>query len=617
MDKLPVDMKKPHNQDLCSMCNKLGRKCTGIVEEDVSDDEKTKSNETAHRVIRKDGFEFKVRGGIVGTPGRGGGRGGGVSGRGFGENGGFGGGYSDDGFDAGKFYGDGAILFVGGLPYVSQEEVRNFLQEKIPNAQSVRVPMEQYEIGKIRGFAYVQLGSDADLTTVIDQVSNLKMGDKVLRIYESKSREGRRLFGGGFGDGNYGDYFGSGNAELGFDGNRRSNRAGGTLYVGGIPLGTSEVEVRDFLEDNIPNVDYVRVPFDIETKEIKGIAFVELLMHADITNVAMRIQGLKMDGKILTIKDARPAREEILTRDLTRNRRGYYRGRGGRGGFMNRSSLRYRQNTGSSGFEDVQTRSINDAFLVVHGLPVLNSTNGYSKEDVQDFLLDVIPHAEDVRIVTKMGGNGFFEPRAWVRLKTGTRAENVLRQVDGLRFGGRYLEIDQSMITWDVFESIDCMSYDEDYYNHHVENEFAGRRFTSGGGRGRGFSRSVSRGGTFSGRDRRPDSKTLFGHLQSYMTSLRDRSSRDLESDSIDSDDSTENLAVGFSGLSVNDRSTNVRKPVRSTRINSVSSARSLRSNSGSGFGRDTNDNFTGNRGGNENDDSDYEPDNDPERYHW
>ena len=47
MDKLPVDMKKPHNQDLCSMCNKLGRKCTGIVEEDVSDDEKTKSTKAS------------------------------------------------------------------------------------------------------------------------------------------------------------------------------------------------------------------------------------------------------------------------------------------------------------------------------------------------------------------------------------------------------------------------------------------------------------------------------------------------------------------------------------------------------------------------------------------
>ena len=93
--------------------------------------------------------------------------------------------------------------------------------------------------------------------------------------------------------------------------------------------------------------------------------------------------------------------------------------------------------------------------------------------------------------------------------------------------------------------------------------------------------------------------------------------------DSTESDDSTENLGVVFSGLGVADRqSTNVHKPARSTRINSVSSARSLRSNSGSGFVRDTNRNFVGDRMGNENDDSssnasDYEPDMDPERYHW
>ena len=528
MDKLPVNMKKPHNQDLCSMCNKLGRKCTGLVEEDVSDEEKNKSNEPANRVIRKDGMEFKVRGG-----------------------------YATGQVVAARDRGNGATLIVSGLPYeVSEEEVRNFLHQKIPDVHRVHVALDGCEIGTIKGYAYVQLRSDVDVTSVIEQVSDLRMRDRLLIV---KPRNREIPFGGGSaGDGNYSGGFGGGNSafDLGSSG-RRVNTAGGILYVGGIPLGASESEVRDFLEEKIPKVDYVRVPVDRETNEIKGIAFVQLLMDANVTNVAMRIQGLKMDGQILTIKDAKPKREEILTRDLSQNRRGFYRGRGGRGGFMNRSGFGCGRYNGSSGFEDVQTRSFHGAFLVVHGLPLMKRTKGICREDVEDFLLDVIPHAEDVRIVTKMGGNGFFEPRAWVRLKAGIHADNVIRQVDDLRFDDRILQIDESMITWDVFESIDGMSDDEDCIGY-------------------------------------------------------------LVIDSTESDDSTENLGVVLSGLDVADRqSTNVRKPARSTRINSVSSARSLRSNSGSGFVRDTNDSFIGNRGGNENDDSDYEPDNDPERYHW
>ena len=533
MDKLPVNMKKPHNQDLCSMCKTLGRKCTGLVEEDVSDEEKNKSDESAHRVIRKDGMEFKVRGG-----------------------------YATGGVVGARDRGNGATLIVSGLPYeVSEEEVRNFLHQKIPDVHRVHVAMDGCEIGTIKGYAYVQLRSDVDVTSVIDQVSDLRMGDRLLIV---KPRDRGIPFGGGsFGDGNYSGGFGGGNSGFGLGSSgRRVNTAGGTLYVGGIPLGASETEVRDFLEEKIPKVDYVRVPIDRDTNEIKGIAFVELLMHANITNVAMRIQGLKMDGQILTIKDAKPKREEILTRDLSQNRRGYYRGRCSRGGLMNRRGFGCGRYTGSSSFEGVQNRGFNGAFLVVHGLPLMKRSRGICREDFEDYLLDVIPHAEDVRIVTKMGGNGFFEPRAWVRLKAGIHADNVIRQVEGLRINGRILQIEESMITWDVFESIGGMSDDEDCIGY-------------------------------------------------------------LVIDSTESDDSTENLGVVFSDLGVSDRqSTNVRKPARSTRINSVSSARSLRSNSGSGFVRDTNGNFVGDRGGNENDDSasnasDYEPDMDPERYHW
>ena len=98
-------------------------------------------------------------------------------------------------------------MFVGSLPFgVSEDEVRTFLQENIPNAQKVRVPMDREKM-EIKGMAFVELGSDADVTSVINQVSNLQMGGRPLKINESKPRISERPprgSRGGFSRGNFG-----------------------------------------------------------------------------------------------------------------------------------------------------------------------------------------------------------------------------------------------------------------------------------------------------------------------------------------------------------------------------------------------------------------------------
>ena len=100
-----------------------------------------------------------------------------------------------------------ATLFVGGLPFgVSEDEVRTFLQENIPNAQKIRVPMDRFE-NSIKGIAFVELGSDADVNVVVNQVSNLQMGGRPLKITESKPRISERPprgSRGGFNRGNFG-----------------------------------------------------------------------------------------------------------------------------------------------------------------------------------------------------------------------------------------------------------------------------------------------------------------------------------------------------------------------------------------------------------------------------
>ena len=124
----------------------------------------------------------------------------------------------------------GATLFVACLPYgVSADDVRKFLQEKIPNAQNVRVPTDRDK--NVKGIAFVELGSDADVTSIINQVSNLEMRGTNLRVNESIPREIGRPFyginrggssGGGFGGGNFG-----GSLTRGYSGGGRGRGYGG------------------------------------------------------------------------------------------------------------------------------------------------------------------------------------------------------------------------------------------------------------------------------------------------------------------------------------------------------------------------------------------------------
>ena len=81
-----------------------------------------------------------------------------------------------------------ATLFVAGLPIgVSEDYVRTFLQEKIPNAKNVRVPINRLS-KSIKGIAFVTLQSDADVNSVINQVSSLQMGGRSLKIKRGRAK---------------------------------------------------------------------------------------------------------------------------------------------------------------------------------------------------------------------------------------------------------------------------------------------------------------------------------------------------------------------------------------------------------------------------------------------
>ena len=152
------------------MCQKLGRKCTGLVEEDVSDEEKNKMDETAHRVIRKDGVEFKIRGSFVGSRA-------GMGARGFG--------CGDNKTDDERKI---STLFVGGIPFeTSEEEVRSFLEEMIPNTNYIRVPIDN-KTNRIKGFALAELLVGENAKTVLDQIEGLQLNGRHLMIREESQK---------------------------------------------------------------------------------------------------------------------------------------------------------------------------------------------------------------------------------------------------------------------------------------------------------------------------------------------------------------------------------------------------------------------------------------------
>jgi RNA recognition motif-containing protein len=100
----------------------------------------------------------------------------------------------------------------------------------------------------------------------------------------------------------------------------------GKLYVGNLSFSVSDAQLSDlFTGANIP-VESIRVVRDMDTGRSRGFAFVELPPEGDLANAIKEMNGKVLDGRPLTVTEARPQKK----RDF-----GGPRGGGG-GGFGNR-----------------------------------------------------------------------------------------------------------------------------------------------------------------------------------------------------------------------------------------------------------------------------------------
>ena len=97
----------------------------------------------------------------------------------------------------------GRKLYVGNLPYTASEQDLQDLFSQAGAVDSVNV-MRDMATGRARGFAFVEMGSDADAQKAIDQFNNTDFGGRNLTVNEARpktSAGGGGGYGGGGGGG--------------------------------------------------------------------------------------------------------------------------------------------------------------------------------------------------------------------------------------------------------------------------------------------------------------------------------------------------------------------------------------------------------------------------------
>ncbi len=110
-------------------------------------------------------------------------------------------------------------LYVGNLSFNTSNQDLNDLFGAIGTVESTNI-IEDRETGRSRGFAFVEMSSQAEGETAIAQLNGKEVDGRELKVNEAKPQENRGGFGGGRGGGGGG-------------GGRGGNRGGGGGGYGG------------------------------------------------------------------------------------------------------------------------------------------------------------------------------------------------------------------------------------------------------------------------------------------------------------------------------------------------------------------------------------------------
>src|SRR4029077_195470 len=110
----------------------------------------------------------------------------------------------------------GTRLYVGNLSYnVTEPELRDVFAEGGRNVVEVKIVLDR-DTGRPRGFAFVEMGSDAEASTAIETLSGRQIQGRPISVSEARERAPRSGGGGGFGGGGGGGYGGGGGGGGGY-----------------------------------------------------------------------------------------------------------------------------------------------------------------------------------------------------------------------------------------------------------------------------------------------------------------------------------------------------------------------------------------------------------------
>jgi len=121
-------------------------------------------------------------------------------------------------------------LYVGNLAFHTTSQELQDLFGQVGTVESAQI-IEDRDTGQSKGFAFVEMSSDEEAASAIDQFNGKEVGGRMLKVNEARPRENRgggggRGFSGGGGNrggGGYGGNRGGGGGNRGGGGgNRRS-----------------------------------------------------------------------------------------------------------------------------------------------------------------------------------------------------------------------------------------------------------------------------------------------------------------------------------------------------------------------------------------------------------
>jgi len=93
----------------------------------------------------------------------------------------------------------GTRLYVGNLPYSADEEqLKTLFSEEGRQVTEVRIVTDR-DTGRPRGFAFVEMGTQADADAAVNALNGKDFGGRALTENEARDQTTRR--GGGFGGG--------------------------------------------------------------------------------------------------------------------------------------------------------------------------------------------------------------------------------------------------------------------------------------------------------------------------------------------------------------------------------------------------------------------------------